>query len=76
MAWFQPQINEDKATRNTATAIDHIITNLVANAESKTDLPKLTYSITFSYSSYLNMLLILPRPDKNLYTNEITMVIQ
>ena len=72
-----PTVNKPtRVIRNTATAIDHIITNLVMNAELKTGLPKLTYSITFPYSSYLNLLLILMRPGKNLYTNEITLVIQ
>ena len=36
----------------------------------------MTYPITFPYSSYLNVLLIEPRPGKNSYTNEISLVIE
>ena len=73
-----PTVNKPtRVTRNTATAIDHIITNSVINAEFKTGIIKTgTYPITFPYSSYLNVLLIVSGPGKNLYTNEIIPVIQ
>ena len=65
-----------QVTRNTATAHDHIITSSVKMLNSKQILSRLTYPITFPYSSYLNVLLIVPRPRKNLYTNVIAPVIQ
>ena len=74
---FIPTINKPtRVTRNTATAIDLIITNSVINAKFKTGILRLTYPITFPYSSYLNVLLIVLRPGKNLHTNVITPVIQ
>ena len=52
-----PTINKPtRVTRNTATAIDHIITNSVKMLNSKQVLSRLTYPITFPYSSYLNVL--------------------
>ena len=64
-----PIVNKPtRVTWNTATAIDHIIANSI--------LSRLTYAITFSYSSCLNVLLIVPRPGKNSYTNEVTQAIQ
>ena len=57
-------------TRNKAIATDHIITNSVISAEFKTSI------ITFPYSLYLTVLLIVPRPGKNSYKNKITQVIQ
>ena len=72
-----PTVNKPTSvTRNTATVIDHINTNSVLNAEFKEILSRLTYPITFPYSSYLNVLLISPRPGKNSYANKITQVIQ
>ena len=72
-----PTINKPtQVTRNTATAHDHIITSSVKMLNSKQILSRLTYPITFPYSSYLNVLLIVPRPRKNLYTNVIAPVIQ
>ena len=68
-----PTVNKPtRVTRNTATAIDHIITNSIINAEFKTGIIQTDISDHFPYSSYLNVLLILPRPGKNSYTNEIT----
>ena len=61
-----------RVTSNTATAMDHIITNSVINAE-------LINPITFLYSSYLNVLQIVQKfiyKYKNSYTNEITQEIQ
>ena len=64
-----PIVNKPtRVTWNTATAIDHIIANSV--------LSRLTYAITFSYSSCLNVLLIVARPRKNSYTNEVTKAVQ
>ena len=72
-----PTVNKPTSvTRNTVTVIDHINTNSVLNAEFKEILSRLTYPITFPYSSYLDVLLISPRPGKNSYTNKITQVIQ
>ena len=63
--------------RNTATAIDHIITNSAINAEFETSIIKTDISDHFPiFFIYLNVLLIVPRPGKKLYTNEITPVIQ
>ena len=62
-----------RVTRNTATAIDNIIANSVINSEFKTGIFK---TDTSPYSSYLNLLSMLPRPGNNSYTNEITQVIQ
>ena len=56
--------------------IDRIITKSVINAEFKTNIIKLTNLILFQHSFYLNVLLIVPRPGKNSYTNKITPVIQ
>ena len=64
-----PIVNKPtRVTWNTTTAIDHIIANSV--------LSRLTYAITFSYSSWLNVLLTVPRAGKNSYTNEVTQVVQ
>ena len=63
--------------RNTATAIDHIITNSAINAEFEKSIIKTDISDHFPiFFIYLNVLLIVPRPGKKLYTNEITPVIQ
>ena len=64
-----PIVNKPtRVTWNTTTAIDHIIANSV--------LSRLTYAITFSYSSWLNVLLTVPRAGKNSYTNEVTQAVQ
>ena len=72
-----PTINKPtRVTRNTATAIDHIITNSVINAEFKTGIIKTDISNHFPIFFTLNVLLKVLRPGKNLYTNVITPVIQ
>ena len=72
-----PTVNKPTlVSRNTARAIDQIITNSVINANLKHVLSRLIYPITFPYSSYLNVLLMLLGPGKNSYINEITQVVQ
>ena len=68
-----------RVTRNTATAIDHIIRNSVINAEFKTGIMKTDISdnfpIFFIFKCVVDSMIV-PRPGKNLYTNEITPAIQ
>ena len=47
MAWFPPKNKPTRITRSTATAIDHIITNSVINAEFKTGIIKTEISDHF-----------------------------
>ena len=72
-----PTINEP--TRGQGTQLLLLIISSQTQQKmlnSKQVLCRLAYPITFPYSSYLNVLLIVLRPGKNLYTNEITPVIQ
>ena len=72
-----PTINKPtRVTRNTATAIDHIITNSVKTAVFKKDIIITDISDHFLIFFMLNVLLMVPSPGKNLYTNKITPVIQ
>ena len=62
-----PTVNKrTRVTRNTAAAIDHIITNSLINSEFKIDIIK-----TDIYQGQTREEYIVLRPGKNSYRNEI-----
>ena len=71
-----PTVNKlTRVTRNTATAIDHIITNSLVNAELKTGIIKTDISDHFPVFFILKCVVDTTEAGKNSYKNEITQVI-
>ena len=70
-----PTVNKlTRATRNTATAIDQIITNSVINAEFKTGIIKT--DISNHVPIFFIFKCVVDSTDANSHTNEITQIIQ
>ena len=68
-------IKPTRVTRNTATAIDHIISNSVINAKFKTGIIKTNISDYRPIFFIFKCVLIVSRLGKDSYKNEITHVI-
>ena len=70
-----PTVNRStRVARNTASPIDHNITNSVINAKFKTGIIKTDISNHLPIFFVFILLLIETRPGKNPHTNEITQI--